>query len=332
MEINRYYTTIDVHTAGEPLRIITGGIPPIPGETMLEKRKYFLENFDHIRKLLMHEPRGHEGMYGCIITEPVTDHSDFGVLFMHNEGLSTMCGHGIIAVVTAVLELGLLPISKKEIWIDSPAGQIKAIAKLTNNQVSEVSFENVPSFVYEQNIPLQIDGKDIEAHISFGGAFYAIVDGKSLDVKVDISELPRLKRLASEIKSKLERNIPIVHPLEKDLKGIYGVIFSDEPTLETSHLRNVTVFADEQIDRSPCGTGTCAYVALLHKKNNWEIGSPFVHESIIGSQMTATLKERTTVQHYEAVIPVITGSAYITGFQQFIVDPSDPLKNGFLLK
>ncbi|MFT4415254.1 proline racemase family protein [Fredinandcohnia humi] len=333
MEFNQYFTTIDVHTAGEPLRIITGGIPPIPGDTILEKRAYFRKNLDHLREVLMYEPRGHEGMYGCIITEPVSQNAHFGVLFMHNEGLSTMCGHGIIAAVTTVIETGLFQFQENEkIIIDSPAGQILAYAQCEGTKVKSVTFENVPSFVYESKVSVQVGEVDCSVDIVFGGAFYAIVNASDLGVKVEIPQLSNLKKIGRTIKEQIEEKMKVQHPFEKDLHGIYGVIISDHPEKEDSHLRNVTVFAEEQIDRSPCGTGTSGRVAALYHHGKLGIGEKFVHESIIGSQFTAEILSSTKVGNYEAVIPLITGSAFITGFQQFVVDPSDPLKKGFLIR
>lgn len=333
MEFNQHFTTIDVHTAGEPLRIITGGVPPIPGKTIFEKRSYFLKNMDHIREVLMYEPRGHEGMYGCIITEPVSQGAHFGVLFMHNEGLSTMCGHGIIAAVTTVIETGLFTFKENEkIIIDSPAGKIIASAKCEGTKVASVSFENVPSFVFEANVPVTVGGIDCSVDIVFGGAFYAIVDANVLDIKVEIPQLSTLKKIGRTIKEQIEAKLKVVHPFEKDLHGIYGVIISDQPKKADSHLRNVTVFAEEQIDRSPCGTGTAGRIAALYHHGKLSIGEKFVHESIIGSQFTAEILSTTKVGDFEAVVPQITGNAFITGFQQFVVDPSDPLKKGFLLR
>ncbi|MFS0823835.1 proline racemase family protein [Bacillus sp. 1P02SD] len=333
MEFTQHFTSIDVHTAGEPLRIITGGIPPIPGKTILEKRAYFLKNMNHIREVLMYEPRGHDGMYGCIITEPVSAGAHFGVLFMHNEGLSTMCGHGIIAAVTTVIETGLYNFQENEpIVIDSPAGTIIAYAQCDGTKVKSVSFENVPSFMYEANVPLQVSGKSFSVDIVFGGAFYAIVDARDIGLKVEITQLADLKKIGRAIKEQIESKVNVQHPFEQDINGIYGVIISDSPVKHDSHLRNVTVFAEEQIDRSPCGTGTSARVAALYHHGDLSVGEKFVHESIIDSQFIAEVVTTTKIGNYKAVVPKITGSAFITGFQQFVVDPSDPLKKGFLLR
>ncbi|GIO29573.1 MULTISPECIES: proline racemase family protein [Paenibacillus] len=333
MELKQYYTTIDAHTGGEPLRIITGGIPPLKGDTILARRAYFREHYDYIRKVLMYEPRGHHGMYGCVVTPPVSHDADFGVLFMHNEGFSTMCGHGIIAVVTAALELGLLPetAERSQIVIDSPAGKVIAHADHEGTEVKSVSFQNVPSFVFAQNYPIIIAGKSFTVDIAFGGAFYAIVKAEDIGTSVDIAELPNLQHWGSVIKAYIESTLTVRHPLEPELQGIYGVIVSDSPRKDGSHLRNVTIFADAQIDRSPCGTGTCARMAALYARGELDIGDDFVHESIVNSQFTGRILEKTYVADKEAVIPEIKGRAFITGTHQFIVDPADPLGEGFLL-
>ncbi|MEK3745263.1 MULTISPECIES: proline racemase family protein [Brevibacillus] len=334
MNIQQLFTTIDAHTGGEPLRIITGGIPPLKGETILEKRRYFRQELDHIRRVLMYEPRGHHGMYGCVMTAPVSPDAAFGVLFMHNEGYSTMCGHGIIAVVTAAIETGMLRVADpdEKIVIDSPAGRIIARAHTDGAHVQSVAFENVPSFVFAKDVPIEWEGKLFSVDIAFGGAFYAVVQAKDIGVQVEIEQLASLQEWGSRIKQQIEAKLAVVHPFEPELAGIYGVIISDEPRVQGSHLRNVTVFADKQIDRSPCGTGTAARVATLFARGQLAVGERFVHEGIVGSQFVGTVLETTQVGDYPAVIPSIEGRAFITGLHQFVVDPTDPLKDGFLLR
>ncbi|ATF15110.1 proline racemase [Brevibacillus sp. HB1.2] len=334
MHINQLFTTVEAHTGGEPLRIITGGIPPLAGKTILEKRRYFREKLDYIRRILMYEPRGHHGMYGCVMTEPVSPDAAFGVLFMHNEGYSTMCGHGIIAVVTAAIETGILRLEDptERIVIDSPAGRIIAHANAEESLVHSVSFENVPSFVLAQDVPVEWEGRTFSVDISFGGAFYAVVQAEDIGVQVEIEQLAELQEWGKRIKEQIEAKMEVVHPLEPELKGIYGVIISDKPRVKGSDLRNVTIFADKQIDRSPCGTGTAARVATLHARGKLSAGESFVHEGIVGSQFIGKVVATTQVGSYPAVIPSIEGTAFITGLHQFVVDPTDPLKDGFLLR
>ncbi|UFJ39554.1 proline racemase family protein [Brevibacillus humidisoli] len=334
MKINKLFTTIDTHTGGEPLRIITSGIPPLPGSTIMERRAYFREHLDHLRQVLMYEPRGHHGMYGCVITPPVQEDSDFGVLFMHNEGFSTMCGHGVIAVVKVVLETGYLQLQDpaRPIVIDSPAGKIIARATWTGGEVTSVSFENVPSFVYAQDLELECEGRRFAVDVAFGGAFYAIVQAKDLEVKVEIDQLPALQKWGRMIKEQVEAKLDVVHPEEQELQGIYGVIISDQPQRADSDLRNVTIFADAQIDRSPCGTGTAARLVALHQRGMLPVGKRFVHEGIVGSQFVAEVLSTTQVAQFPAIVPRIEGRAFVTGLHQFVVDPTDPLAEGFLLR
>lgn len=273
-------------------------------------------------------------MYGCVMTPPVSPDAAFGVLFMHNEGYSTMCGHGIIAVVTAAVETGILQLENAEqsIVIDSPAGRIMVRANVEGAQVKSVSFENVPSFVFAQDVPITCEGRTFDIDIAYGGAFYAVVQAKDLGVRVEIEQLSTLQEWGSRIKHQIEKKMHVVHPLEAELTGIYGVMISDEPRMPGSHLRNVTIFADKQVDRSPCGTGTAARLAVLFARGQLGQGERFVHEGIVGSQFIGHVKETLQVGDFEAVIPVIEGKAFITGLHQFVVDPVDPLAKGFLLR
>src|SRR5690625_4241732 len=334
MIINKMYSTVDVHVAGEPLRIITDGLPEIKGKTQLERRLYCMEHLDHVREVLMYEPRGHHGMYGCIITEPATEYADFGVLFMHNEGWSTMCGHGIVGVITMGIETGRFKKSGKEqkFVIDTPAGEVVAYAKVNGAKVESVSFENVPSFVLRKGMELCIDGIEFQADIAFGGAFYAVVQSSDFNFRVNKRDLPFIQKWGTKIKLAIEGQMEVVHPLEKGLHGIYGVIFSDDPIAKEADLRNVTIFAEEQVDRSPCGTGTCARLATLYEDGKMVTNDSFIHESITDGQFKGRILAVSSVGEYEAVVPEITGRAFITGIHQFVIDPDDTLPNGFLLE
>ncbi|ASN04544.1 proline racemase family protein [Virgibacillus necropolis] len=333
MNFKKMISTVDLHVAGEPLRIITGGLPEIKGNTQPERRAYCIKNLDHIRKTLMNEPRGHHGMYGCIITPPATNDADFGVLFLHNEGWSTMCGHGIIAVITMVVETGKYEVNgnERKFVIDSPAGKVIAQVRCEGQEVIDVSFENVPSFVYKKDFPVKVDGHEFHVDIAFGGAFYAILDSTKLNLSVNSEDLADLQDWGMKIKKYVEANLKVEHPLQADLKDIYGVIFSDEPSSKIATLRNVTIFADRQIDRSPCGTGTSARVATLYERGHLNEGDTFVHESITGGLFKSDITSFEKVGIYNALIPSITGTASITGFHQFLIDSSDTMPEGFLL-
>jgi proline racemase len=301
---------------------------------MLERRAWAREHQDDIRRALMFEPRGHADMYGALLTEPERADSDAGVLFMHNEGFSTMCGHGIIAVTTIVIEREIISgTTGTRLVLDSPAGQIRAEAEVTvrdgARRVNRVSFTNVPSFVLAAALPIQVGSRTMQVDVAFGGAFYAIVDAEAAGVPVKVDRLPELRQLGMAIKREVERARDVVHPLEPGLKGIYGTIFTGPATREQAHLRNVTIFADAEVDRSPCGTGTCAVLAVLDAMGVVEDGKPFVHESIIGTTFSAQVASRTTVGDCQAIVPVLAGDAWITGEHTFLVDKNDPLRRGF---
>jgi proline racemase len=330
-------TTLDTHAAGEPLRIITGGMPEIHGATILERRRYMLEHLDYIRRAVMWEPRGHYNMYGCVITEPVAPDADFGVLFMHNEGYSTMCGHGIIALVTALLETGAFPARGQltPVNLDTPAGLVRATAHLDKSgQVERVSFLNVPSFLLARDIELILPnyGKLI-VDVAFGGAFYAFIPSEQIGLKVTQENAEQLVAAAEAIKMAVNNAISIAHPIESDLSFVYGTILTDEPENPAHHSRNVCVFADAEVDRSPTGTGVSARLALHHAKGEIEDGQQIVVESILGSASTfgGRVVGRAKVGPFDAIIPEVSGTAFITGRHAFLIDPRDELGRGFLV-
>jgi proline racemase len=339
--------TIDAHAAGEPLRLIVDGFPSPRGRTMLEKREWVLAHDDHLRRALMLEPRGHADMYGAILTEPVTPGSHAGVLFMHNEGYSTMCGHGIVAVTTIALERGLLMPGGDggSIIYDTPAGTIRARARLRRRtedtkgskdtedaqavRVESVAFVNVPSFVLHGGLTVKLASRQIRADVAFGGAFYAIVDSEAVGLPIDAAHLAELRRVGMQIKDAIEATQTIAHPLEPGLNGIYGTIFTGPPSDDRADLRNVTIFADAEVDRSPCGTGTAAVMSVIDAMGLLGEDKPFVHESLIGTRFSGRVASRTVVGDYQAIVPEIEGSAWITGEHTFLVDDTDPLKDGF---
>jgi trans-L-3-hydroxyproline dehydratase len=334
--------TIDAHAAGEPLRLIVGGFPSPRGKTMLDKREWVRTHADHIRRALMLEPRGHADMYGAILTEPVSPGSHAGVLFMHNEGYSSMCGHGIVAVTTIALERGLLVPGGDGATIvyDAPAGTIRATARMrarTDRQglddvrVDSVAFLNVPSFVLHGGLTVKLASRTIRADVAFGGAFYAIVDSEAVGLPIDAAHLSDLRRVGMEIKDAIEAAHTVAHPGDPGLAGIYGTIFTGPPASAGADLRNVTIFADAEVDRSPCGTGTAAVMAVIDAMGLLATDRPFVHESLIGTRFHGRVASRTAVGDYEAIVPEIDGSAWITGEHTFFVDDDDPLKDGFRL-
>jgi len=338
--------TIDAHAAGEPLRLIVDGFPTPRGKTMLEKREWVRRHADDFRCALMLEPRGHADMYGALLTEPVSPGSHAGVLFMHNEGYSTMCGHGVIAVTTIALERGLLVPGGDgcSVVFDSPAGTIRARANLAAGEagragqaggagsverVESVAFVNVPSFVLHGGLTVKLPSRPVRADVAFGGAFYAIVDSEAVGLPIDIAHLPELRRVGMEIKHAIDAQQTVVHPLEPGLCGIYGTIFTGPASDERADLRNVTIFAEAEVDRSPCGTGTAAVMAVIDAMGLLDEARPFVHESLIGTRFSGRVAARTLVHDLPAIVPEIEGSAWITGEHTFIVDDGDPLKGGF---
>jgi proline racemase len=330
-------TTIDAHAAGEPLRIITGGLPALAGETILERRRFMQAHFDHVRRALMWEPRGHYNMYGCVLTPPVTPGADLGVLFLHNEGYSTMCGHGVIALVTVLLETGALAATgpTTPVTLDTPAGLVRATAHLdARRRVTRVSFLNVPSFLYARDLALDVPAYGrLSVDVAFGGAFYAVLPAAALGLRVTPEDTGDLVRAGEAIKRAVNAALPITYPYEPDLGFLYGTILTGPPEDPAHHSRNICVFANAEVDRSPTGTGVSARLALHHAKGEIAGGQIIAVESILGagSVFTGRVVGRATVGPHAAIVPEVSGSAAITGRHEFVIDPADTLGAGFLL-
>lgn len=334
MKFKHTIQCIDAHTGGEPLRIVTSGFPPIKGKTILEKRKYVLENLDHLRKMIMLEPRGHSGMYGCILCDPVTEDGDFAVLFTHNEGLSSMCGHGVIAMTKVALETGMIPCKegKNTVKIDAPAGRITCYANVKDGEVTDVSFRNVPCFVYKRDFIVDVDGiGKVRGDIVYCGAFYVYVDVSQIGMNVEPEFADQLVAKGTEIKEKAAACTKFHHPVEPGIDWLYGTIFYEPLKKEEGKVRtkNVCIFAEGQIDRSPTGTGTGGHVALHYANGDLKKGETFINVSIVDTVMEGKVVEETTEGDYPAVISEVSGNAYIMGFNQIVLDPDDPLPEGF---
>ncbi|CAB1069242.1 proline racemase [Alkalispirochaeta odontotermitis] len=328
-------TTIDAHTAGEPFRVITGGLPDLPGDTILARRRHMKNHLDHLRTALMWEPRGHADMYGCIITPPVTPGADFGILFLHNEGYSTMCGHGIIGIVKVALETGLVPQTAPAttLRIDSPAGLVTAHARIAADKIQGICFENVPSFVLALDEVIDVPGVGkIRYDIAFGGAFYAYVRAADIGLTCTPRDFAVLVQNGMAIKRAVMDTRRIPHPFEEDLSFLYGTIFIGPPESETAHSRNVCIFAEGEVDRSPTGTGVSGRLAIHHARREIDLNQTITIESIIGTCFSGRIIQETTFGPHAAVIPQIEGSAHITGRHEFLIDPDDPLKEGFILR
>ena len=330
----RRVTTLEAHAAGEPLRIVTGGIDPIPGATILEKRRYARERLDGLRRSILFEPRGHADMYGAITTAPVTPDGDVGVLFMHNEGWSTMCGHGIIALTTALLETGAR--AGDRIRYDAPPGRVTARAVRDGGRVREVAFENVPSFVVALDETVRVDGiGEVRYDLAFGGAFYAFVDADALDVPLDAGGFQRCIDVGMRIKRAVMQSREVKHPDAPDaadLSFLYGTILTGKAHAGGADSRNVCVFAEGEVDRSPTGTGVSARVAIERARGRLAADASFTVESIIGTRFRGRAVRTAAVGPYDAVVPEVAGSAWIVGRAELWIAPDDPLRGGFVLR
>jgi proline racemase len=331
-------STVDYHTAGEPFRIVVDGAPTPGGTTVLDRRTQAQTGeLDSLRALLCNEPRGHADMYGGFLVPPDDAHGDLGVLFWHKDGFSTACGHGTIALATYAVDAGLVfaeESGETTVTIDVPSGRVDAVVRRREGRVEHVTFRNVPSYVLATQIELQTSGGRVTADLSYGGAIYASVRATDLGLHVDPSDLSELIGLGREIKWALNEHPAAHHPSDPRLSGVYGTIWfeevSDSPT--ALHQRNCTVFADGEVDRSPCGSGTSARLALLHAAGRVTVDKPLIHASIIGSQFVGQVIETTATDSHDAVVTTVRGSAYRTGEHTFILDPNDSLGHGFQLR
>ena len=335
MKFSRSIQAIDSHTMGEPTRIVTGGIPNIKGNTMAEKKEYLEKNLDYLRTAIMLEPRGHNDMFGSIITQPCDPTADFGIIFMDGGGYLNMCGHGSIGAITAAIETGMVEMVEPvtHVRMEAPAGMIEADAIVENGKVKEVSFVNVPAFLYKRDCEIEMPpyGK-IKFDIAFGGSFFAIVHASQFGVKVDPKNTQLLNNIGMEMREIVNREIPVQHPTLDHIKTVDLVEIYDDPTHPDATYKNVVVFGQGQVDRSPCGTGTSAKLATLHAKGEIKEGELFVYESILGTLFKGEIVGLEKVGEFDAVRPKITASAYITGFNHFVIDDEDPVKYGFILK
>ena len=328
----RRVRTVESHAAGEPLRVIVDGLPPIPGATILEKRAFARRNLDGLRRALMFEPRGHADMYGAIPTDPVTPDGDLGVLFMHNEGWSTMCGHGVIALVTVALETGMLE-APGEIRLDVPAGRVIARARREGSRVRSVAFENVPSYVVALDERVAVPGiGTVRYDLAFGGAYYAYVEAASVGLELTPERFRDLIAAGSAIKRAVARTRDVRHPREPDLSFLYGTIFTGPALAPNADSRNVCVFAEGEIDRSPTGTGVSGRIAIERARGRLASDRPFVVESILGTRFTGRVARELRWEGQDAVVPEVEGSAWLTGRSELFFAPDDPLAEGFILR
>lgn len=330
------FNTIEMHTGGEPLRVILDGFPVLEGNNILEYRRFAKENYDHLRTALMFEPRGHADMYGCILLPPNDETGDFGILFLHNEGYSTMCGHAIIAISTLAIKMGWTEVNEGDnmLKIDAPCGRINSYVNVKNGDVTGVRFHCVPSFVVALDQKVNVKGLgNVTYDLAYGGAFYAYVEAAELGLELIPTNYNKLIQSAMAIKQAvIENGHDVLHPYETDLSFLYGTIFIGKPEGSGIDSRNVCIFADGEVDRSPTGSGVAGRMAIHYAKAELKAGEKMSIESITGSVFYGSVIKEIDYGSYQAVIPEIEGTAYITGTNTFLIDPDDPIKNGFLLR
>ncbi len=326
-------TVDDYHTAGEPFRIVDLGA--MEGTTVLDRRSWAIEHLEDHRRFLVHEPRGHADMYGGMIVPPNDADGHLGVVFFHKDGFSTACGHGTIAMATWAIETGLVDAptdGEVDVVVDVPSGRLPTVARLEDGRVASVRFTNVAAFPSARDLVVDTDLGPVTAHVSFGGAFYASVAVDDLDVSCRAGDVDRLIALGRRVRAGLAGHPSVVHPVDDRLSGLYGTILHEEvePADPGSavHQRNVTVFADGQVDRSPCGSGTCARLALLHDDGRLGVGDRFLNEGVAGGTFDARIEAVTDA----GVVPSVEGSAHRTGTASFVLDPHDAVGLGFLLR
>ncbi len=336
----REIRTTDYHTAGEPFRIVAKPPVEIVGDTVANRRVYAMASaeVDGLRKLLCFEPRGHADMYGCFITPPDDDGADFGVLFWHKDGFSTACGHGTIALGVWAIESGKVAINPSgvtDVVIDVPSGRVTARVHTKGSVIESVDFVNVASYHMHSDISVDTSLGALTVDVSFGGAIYAQLDVAQIGLSVTPEHYGEIIAIGREIKWALNDSEYAEHPTDPRLSGIYGTIVYEELASDADGLkrqRNATIFADGEVDRSPCGSGTCARLATLVEKKQLKIGEVLKHDSIVDSQFLGVAKAQVTSDGYDAILPQVTGMAYKTGESVFTVDPRDPLTPGFVLR
>lgn len=332
MQFSKYIQTVDTHTVGQATRIITGGCPPLRGKTMMEKKEYLASHYDYIRTSTMLEPRGHANMFGALLTEPTTDQADMGMIFLDGTEYLNMCGHGTIGVATMLVETGMVPVTEPytNLVLEAPAGLVSVRVHVVNGRAKEVSFTNVPAFVYRQDVEVDVpDLGHFTFDIAFGGSFFAIVRAEEFGCEISPANTEKIIPKAVHFLKYVKENVPVQHPLMPEINKIELVELYGAPKSPDADCQNMVVLGEGEVDRSPCGTGTCAKLALLHQKGELPVGKPFVHESVIQTKFTGKILGETKVSDYPAVIPEITGRAYIMGFNQIVLDEEDPVRLGF---
>ena len=328
-------SVIDMHTGGEPVRIVTGGYPPIPKGTILEKRAWVRENVDHLRRLLMFEPRGHYDMYGALLVEPDLPDADLAVLFMHNEGYSTMCGHAVIALGRYAVDEGMVPVREPVtiVNIEAPCGLVTASVEVKDGKAGAVSFESVPAFLFARDQATDLPGfGTVGFDIAYGGAFYALAHCRQFGLEFGRNRVRDFVDAATALTERLKADFPLAHPDHPDLAFLADTILTDGGLGQDAPTRNVCVFADAEVDRSPTGSGVTARLASMYAKGEIALGESRSFESIVGSRFTGAVARAVRAGTHDAIIARVGGRAFYSGRAEFWLEEDDELGRGFLLR
>ncbi len=333
MRARRVFHAVDSHTEGMPTRVIVGGVGVLPGATMAERRMHMINEGDELRTLLMYEPRGHSAMSGAILQPPTRPDADWGVVYIEVSGCLPMCGHGTIGVATVLVETGMVEVTEPvtTIRLDVPAGLVEVQVEVKDGRAKSVTIRNVASYVVGLDRVVDVPGiGEVTYDLAFGGNFYAIVPIERLGIAFERSEKQRMLEVSLAMMDAINATDPPVHPLDPGIRECHHV-YLEAPGSTAQHSRHAMAIHPGWFDRSPCGTGTSARMAQLHARGELAMNTDFVNESFIGTRFTGRLVEETTVGPYPAVVPTVTGRAWITGTAQYILDPDDPFPAGFLL-
>jgi proline racemase len=334
MDALRLITTVDTHTAGEPTRIVTAGLPALPGVTMTDKRDYFAAHLDGVRRFLTQEPRGHSAMHVAVLTPPTRPEAAAAALIMNSFGFLNMCGHGMLGVVTALVELGMVPVAEPvtSLTFETLGGLIPLQVEVSGRTVKNITFRNLPSFAYRHDIPLDLPGLgNLTVDVVYGGLWYVVVEAAQLGLTVHSTHIDELLRLSAVIRQALNDQVEVSHPATGRPERVDLTLFVGSPDHPDAHSKGLVTMGRHIFDRSPGGTGTSARLVNLWAKGQLELEQEFVHESIIGTLFRGRLVEETTVGGHRAAIPEISGRAFITGLHQFVLTADDPLSEGFLV-
>ncbi len=337
VQFTRIVSTVDSHTAGEPTRLVVGGLPSLPGATMAEKIAYARRELDGLRRLLLLEPRGRQDMYGALLTTPADSQADFGLIFMNTRQYTTMCGHATIGAATTVVETGMVEAVEPEttVTFDTPVGLVRTRIRIENGRVREVAFDNTPVFAYQLDAHLSVLGLgEIMADIVYSGGYFALVKAQQTGLEIVPANAATLADLGLRVRDAANSQLVVQHPELSFVNLIECVEFCGPAERQADgalHGRNTVVLGERTIDRSPCGTGTCARMAVLHARGELRVGEWFVSESIIGTRFTGRIVGETHVGEYPAILPRVAGRAHLTGLHQFVLDPEDPFPQGFFL-